>query len=476
MKKSASALALTCLLVNGAAPGTDSSTLSAPRIEEATTVARHTVDALTRRNEAVLEKTFDEPSLVAAAMGPLLATRLTPRQKRAVSARIIQWIAAPFSAPAVPPKIPLFLGTRTEGTDALVSFLVPVASGYLKTDWRMRSIGAEWLIEDVVLSDLGRSLSEEAIASLGTPPIARTRSRGREARRVATPRIIGLVAVIVAGAIFARRAQSKERMVLLVAFAAPAFLFLADGYLAVSRVWNEPVELRLSDGSPWQYPLQQFQLAVTRRNRARARSAAAEAISRGARPEPLHLVLGRMAEDSNDPGEAIAAYTRAIAPPHPAPGGWAGLARLDVAAGRDAAALEKWRRYFDIVPADPNSLFWQAVAFGHLHDLPAAQTSVARAIDLDPLEPELHALSAKFYGAAGDAPNAIARLRELEKLAPIDRQILAADRNFAPIADDEKWRQFLAEAAKPRANQDLPERSAVSVRPVFALVFGGDPL
>ncbi|HWC65415.1 MAG TPA: hypothetical protein VG777_04970, partial [Thermoanaerobaculia bacterium] len=224
-------------------------------------------------------------------------------------------------------------------------------------------------------------------------------------------------------------------------------------------IWKEPVELRLADGPPWGHAFQQFQLAVSRGNRRTARQAAAEAISGGARPEPFHLVLGRLAEDAGDAKEAAAFYSRAVLPPIPAPGGWAGLARLDSAAGRDAEAVEEWKRYFEAAPPDPNSYFWLAAAQGHLHDFEAAQDSLTHAIALEPSEPELYALSARLYGAAGDAANAVSRLRDEEKLRPIDRAAIAADGNFTAIADDPGWKAFLAEkSANPNAAAAPPKR------------------
>ena len=455
MKRNAAGLLLTLLVSAGArasaAPAPEAA-LSAPEIEETTAIARRAADALGRQSEPVTEKLFDESALIARAAGTELAGRLTPRQRRTLGDRMIAWISAPFAARPRTRLPAVFLAARPDGADAVVSLLVPVASGYLKSDWRLRRAGPEWKVEDVVLSDLGRSLRDEAVAVLGPPPIARPRDRRREGRRAAWPRIVGFLAAVVVAVIFARRAGRRERRIVFAAAAAPALLFLADGYLAVSRVWKEPIELELSDGPAWQYSLQQFQLAVSRRNRPRARAAAADAISRGARPQPLHLVLGRMAEEASEAAEARSAYARALAPPNPAPGGWAGLARLDSVAGRDAEAVQKWERYFAAVTPDSNSLFWLAVAQGHLHDYDIAQATIARAIEISPAEPDLYALSAKLYGAAGDAKSAIARLREEENLAALDRRELSADGNFAPLAEDGSWKAFLAEP--PRNGAD----------------------
>jgi len=414
-------------------------------MEEATALARRALGALARPETADRTAIFDEASLVAAAVGQDLAPKLTERQRRAVLQRMVEWFSAPFAARTVPARPALALGTRADGSDAVAALLVAVPSGYLKTEWRIGNPGPEGRVEDVVLTDLGRSLRAEAIQALGPPPVARPRRRAAEARRAAWPRAAGFAGVLAAAVVFARRSSPRERRVVLVAAAAPALLFLADGYLAVSRIWNEPVELRLSEGPPWGYSLQQFQLAVSRGNRSRARSAAGAAISLGAAPEPLHLVLGRLAENAGDAKEAESSYTRAVVPPKPAPGGWAGLARLDTAAGRDTDALRKWTRYFAAAPPDPNSLFFEAVAYGHLHDWEGAQDALARAIALDPSAAELYALSASLYGAAGDAASAIARLREEEEVRPVDREKIAADGNFAPIAGDEEWKAFLEE-------------------------------
>ncbi|HET9796108.1 MAG TPA: tetratricopeptide repeat protein [Thermoanaerobaculia bacterium] len=443
MLRSSFAFAAALLVAGGAAGG--DVPLAAPQAEEANVLARRAVEALARHRTPFPGGIFDERSLVAAAVGEDLAPRLTPRQRREIVERMIDWFGGPFSARAIPAKPPLALGIRAEGGDAIAALLVAVSSGYLKTEWRIRNPGPEGRIEDVALTDLGRSLRQEAVQALGPPPVARPRRRSEEARRAAWPRAAGLVGVLIVAFLFSRRAKPRERVVVLLAAAAPALLFAADGYLAVSRIWNEPIEVRLSDGPPWGYPLQQFQLAVARGNRSRARAAAGAAISLGAAPEPLHLVLGRLAEEAGDVPEAQSSYTRALAPPKPAPGGWAGLARLDTAAGRDTEALRNWTRYFAAAPPDPNSLFFEAVAYGHLRDWEGAQGALARALSLDPSAADLYALSASLYGAAGDAANAIARLRDEEKIRPLDRSRLAADGNFTPIAEDPGWKAFLEE-------------------------------
>lgn len=422
---------------------------TAPEIEEASAAARRAAGAVSRQSEPALEKSFDERGLITAAVGAPLAARLTPRQRRAVGDRMLEWIGAPFAGKPVSAKAPLILDLSPDGGDALVSLLVPVMTGYLKTTWRVRPVGAEWLVEDVVLPDLGRSLRSEAVESLGPPPVAAPRDRARESRRLAVPRIAGILAVVIAGLVFVRRVRPKERIALLVAAAAPILLFAADGYLAVHRVWQEPIALHLGDGAPWQHSVHLFQLAIRSGNRDRARAAAAEAISRGATPQSLHLVLGGLAEQKGDAREASVEYTRALAPPRPAPGGWAGLARIAVAAGRDDESIAAWEKYFALVPADPNALFWLAVAQGHRHDFETAQVTLARAIALDPSEAELYGLSARLYGAAGDAPSAISRLREQEKLGPLDRKAIAADGNFAPIAASDEWKAFLEPKPSP---------------------------
>lgn len=425
------------------APGEEPA-LSAPDMEEATAAARRAAGALTRPIEAGLEKNFDENALVDGAVGPEFAALLTARQRRAVGDRMLAWFGGPFNGrPAAHPA--LFLGIRGEGGDAFVSLLVPVASGYLKTTWQERPSGADWLVEDVTLPDLGRSLRSEAIESLGPPPLARRRDRSREARSLAIPRLVGVAGVVVIAMLFARRIRRKERPVLVAAALAPILLFAADGYLAIRRVSSEPIALRIADGPAWRYPFQQFQLAIRGGNRGRARAEAATAISLGAAPEPFHLMLGQLAEEAGDAPEAAAEYARALAPPRPAPAAWAGLARLDGAAGRDAGAIAKWQNYVAVVPADPNALFWIAVAQGRLRDFEAAQATLEKAIALDPSESQLYGLSARLFGAAGNAAAAIGRLREEQKTGSIDRAALAADGNFAPIADDPGWKAFLAE-------------------------------
>jgi tetratricopeptide (TPR) repeat protein len=425
--------------------------LTAAELEEASAVAVHTADALARGRSFLLREALDELSLVGSAVGPPFLPGLTTRQNRQLSDRLLLEIAGPFTTTRSPKNPVHVLAAGGRNGQAVITLLLPSASGDLKTDWKLKLRHGEWRLEDIVLSDTARSIRQEAIESLGPPPIARWRQRKAEAKRAAWPRAAGLAAVALIMAIFLRHLRGSQRWLVLSIAAVPAILFAVDGSLAVSRIWNEPVEVRLADSTPRNRILRRFQLAVSTREGDGARRAAAEAIAIGAAPEPLHFVLARLAEDQGHLPEASHEYELSLAPPVPAPGGLAGLARIAFAQGNSREAVENWDRYFAQTAPDPISLVLKAAALGRNGDGPAAQACLENAIAIAPERPEAYDLSARIAAAIqGDEATAILRLREEEKLRRIDRLALAGDPTFSLIANKAAWKAFLVEKPPER--------------------------
>jgi tetratricopeptide (TPR) repeat protein len=435
------AAALSCAAMPLAA---EESTLSPPHLEEAASVARSAAAALAANRPGVFEESLDRDALLRRAVGDT-ATLLTEDQRRRVQLALRHSISRALRPPPGSAWNVQLLSIRTDRGEAVIALLIGGSDGHLKTEWRMRPRHDEWRTQDVWLSDSARSLAEESVEALGPPPIAAKRERKANVQRAFSPRAAGLAAVVVLVAIFQRHVRRRQRWVLFLVAAVPALLFVLDGALAISRIWAEPVTLRLSGDSSRMLATARFQDAVGKRNLPRARVAADRAVSAGARPQPLALALGRLAEGENQPAVARQQYEAALRAPRPAPGAWAGLARLNAAAGDHEGAAQQWERYLAAVPPDAGSLSLLAISLGRLQKFPEARAAVARAIDLDPAEPALDGLAARLAGAAGDATGTIESLREEERQRPIDRGALAQDPNFVPIAQDLAWKAFLAE-------------------------------
>ena len=423
--------------------------LSAAEREEASSVAVHTANALVRGRSLLLRGVIDELSIVGSAIGPSYLSGLTSRQSRQIADRLSAAMAEPFAASRNPKAAVRVLAADGREGQASVAVLMWSPSGDLKTDWKLRLRHGEWRLEDIVLSDSGRSVRREAIDSLGPPPIARWRQTRAEARQAAWPRAAGFLAVVLLTAVFLRRLRGFQRWVILSIAAVPAILFAVDGFLAVSRVWNEPVELRMADVTPLNRTLHRFQTALNARDRDAARRAAAEAVAGGAAAQPLHFVIGRLEEDLGHLPEAAAEYEASLAPPAPAPGAWAGLARISFEKKNYKESVADWDRYLERTAPDPTSLVLKAAALGRDSQGPAAQDCLAKAIEIDPARPEAYDLSSRIAAIQGDETTAISRLREEEKLRRIDRAALAEDPTYSLLAEKEAWKAFLAE--KPPA-------------------------
>lgn len=422
---------------------------SPAQLEEGAAVARHAAEAALRGRSEFLDEAFDRPALLASSIGVALAGRLTDRQREQLAREILTAIVAVLAPRPDPMAVVKPIGATAQGNDAWITMMLPVTSGSLKTDWRMKARHGEWKIEDVVLTDTGRSLKEEAVESLGPPPLAVLRHQHADARRAGWPRLAGLLAVVLVAAVFSRHLRGRDRKILLFAAAAPAFLFLLDGVLAVARIYEEPVQLRIEPDNRLNLLLRSFQRAAARHDPDRARGALAAAVAAGARSQPLHFVLGRVYEEIREPELAEGEFRKALAPPSPAPGAWAGLARLALAANKPDDALVDLDNYLRMTAPDPQSLSLRAVALGRKHEIEEAQHVLDQALALDPDEPNLYDLSARLAAATADAATTIARLREEERLRPLDRETLGRDADFKPLAEDESWQTFLAERPKP---------------------------
>lgn len=433
--------------------GQDGAPLGPAEREEASSVAVHTANALVRGRSVLLREVLDDFSVVGSAVGPAFLSGFTPRQNRQISDRLAAAIAEPFTTSRNPKAAVRVLAAGGRDGQAVVTLLMPSTSGDLKADWKLRLRHGEWRLEDIVLTDTARSIRREAIESLGAPPIARWRQTRAEARRAAWPRAAGLLAVVLLTGIFLRRLQGSQRWLILSIATVPAVLFAVDGYLAVSRIRKEPVELRLADVTPLNRVLHRFQVTVNARDWEAARRTAAEAVAAGAAPQPLHFVLGRVAEDLGHLPEASLEFEASLAPPAPAPGGWAGLARIAFERRNYHEAVEEWNRYLSKTAPDPTSLVLKAAALARDGDAPAAQECLVQAIEIDPARPESYDLSSRIAATQGDETTAIARLREEEKLRPIDRRLLADDPTFSLLVEKSAWKAFLAE--KPSVLRNL---------------------
>ncbi len=424
--------------------------LSPAELEEASGVAVHTADALAKGRTILLREAIDSVSIVGAAVGTSYLPDLTPRQNRQLSDRLLTEMAGPFSPMRKTKDFCRVLAARGSSGQADVALLMPTSSGELKTDWKLRLRHGQWLLEDIVLSDTARSIRQEAIDSLGPAPIAHWRRRDAEARAAAWPRAAGVVAVVLITGIFLRRLSGTQRLVILSIAAVPATLFAVDGYLSISQIWNEPVEIRMAETTPRNRALHRFQAGVSARDWNAATSAAGEAAAAGAAPQPLHFVLGRLAEELGRLPDASREFDRSLEPPRPAPGAWAGLARIAFQKEDYPRSVEDWDRYLEETSPDPSSLILKSAALARSEEWAAAQDSLARAIAIDPGRPEAYDLSSRIAAMQGDAAAAIARLREEEKLRSVDRAAIARDAAFAPLAENDAWKAYLAESPPRR--------------------------
>jgi Tfp pilus assembly protein PilF len=427
------------------AQGSVAANLSPSDLEEASAVALHTADGLARGHTNLFAESMDEISLVGAAVGTSFVASLTPRQMRQVEDQVLEAMSGAFAARSRSPAPCRVLEVEAHGAEARVAVLMQLPSGPLKTLWTLKSIHGEWRVEDLVLVDQARSVRSEAIASLGTPPIARWRKRRQEARGALLPRLAGFLGTLVIGVIFVRRTRGRERLVVAVVAAVPCVLFGVDGYLATSRVWSEPVEIRLSDNSQRARVLRQFQAAVSRQNLEGARRQAESAVELGAAREPLDFILGRLAEQQHDAKQASEFYERALSGPRPAPGAWAGLARLALFSENYAESVANWERYLAAAGRDPDSLFLLGVAHGKNRNFAAAQSALRAALAMEPSRPEFYEVSARIAALEGNVEFAISRFHEEERIQPIDRSLIGADPSFSSLADSKVWKEFLAE-------------------------------
>lgn len=418
--------------------------LSAPDLEEAAQFARRAAESAVR-GEPGFGQVFDLAALQSAAVGPAVAARLTRIQRESLTRALISFMADTLRGHRPPTAQVISVGATGTDNSARVALLIPAEQGLLKTEWELRNQRQQWRVEDVRISDFGQSLLGEAVAAMGDPSIAVPRRQAQEARRAATPRIAGLLAVVAVTILFYRRLRGRQRVFLLAAAAGPFLLFALDGTLAVSRIVREPVELHLDTDSPRSFFTSTLRHSVERGDLREAITLAARARAAGMEPQPTDYLIGHLAEKLRNAALARELYQRALAPPHPAPGAWAGLARLAMNDNQFAPALDNWEKYLSLVPPDPVSLALEAVCEGKLSNLPRAQQLAQQAIDLDPTQPGFYALSARLAAGSGDASGAVGYLRQEEKLAPLDRQELASDPAFAPIASNSVWQDFLTE-------------------------------
>jgi tetratricopeptide (TPR) repeat protein len=440
-------LLLASTAARGAAPPPAETASSPPEIEEAADVARQSAQSLLRGRASLFEEALDLPPIEIAATGPALLPLLNERQRRELRENIVPVVEAMIVPRPDPRGTVLELEAVPAGGEIRVALLLSSVDGAAKTVWRMRQRHGQWRIQDVLLTDTGVSARDQSLRFFGPGPAAVPRDQRREIRDILTPRLAGIVACFLVTAIFLRRLNRKERVVLLAAAVVPVLLFSLDALLACSRCWREPVRLSLEPNLARERFVARFHAEVSRQNLAAARASAASALAAGSPVPPIALALGNLSEQLGRAPEAELWFERALSSPDPAPGGWAGLARLALRREKWADAEGLWKRYLAATPKDPTSLALLATAQGRQRNFTAARETIAQALALKSGDPDVLDLSARLAGADSDAAEAIDFLRREEAARPLDRKEIAGDPVFGPIADDPAWKSFLSTPA-----------------------------
>lgn len=334
---------------------------------------------------------------------------------------------------------------EADGVSVLLGLRYP--AGVLKTRWSLARSGAGWTIQDVVLADPGISIASEAMRSLGPAP--RRRDAGRETRAILLPRVLGLAAIAVIVLLIGRRLTPAARRILLLTAAAPAILFVVDGYLAVQRVRAEPYVLaEVLPPTPWRTAEREAVRAQREGRVEDAKRAWERAVGAGASPAPALYQIGLALKSAGRTSEARAAFQGALSGPKPAPGAGKELGLLALAEGNSAQARDLLSRYVAAVGPDPDSLSALAVAEANVGESGSALKSVeaARALMADRWRGV--GLQARLYAKAGDARRTVEALRALEAEGKLDRESLRSDPAYVTIATDPLWVAFLNEKPK----------------------------
>lgn len=427
-----------------------SSELTAPDLENAAESARTAAEALLRGHRDGFLAALGADGIAARYLTRDVWLGLSPRQRERLRLVIREHFfetlePAPGSSTGI-----AWSSARPEGDGVSVLLGLRYPTGVLKTRWTLAQSGAGWTIQDIVLADPGISVADESMRSLG-PNAVRRRDVARETRSILLPRLLGLAAIVVIVLLVRRRLSPSGRQILLLTAAAPAILFVVDGFLAVQRVRAEPYLLpEVLPPAPWRVAEREAVRAQRQGRVEDAKRAWERAVAAGAPPAPALFQIGLVLKSAGRTPEARAAFEGALTGPRPAPGAGKELGLLALAQGNSAEARERLGRYVATVGPDPDSLSALAVAEANLGESGSAVKSVDAARDLGADRWEGVTLQARLYAKAGDARRTVEALRSLETKEKLDRESLRSDPAYLGIATDPVWIAFLGEKTKEK--------------------------
>lgn len=449
---------LLCLLCPAPARAQDSAT-TVPG-EEAADFARRAAAAALHGPARIFAESIDADGILRRFLGGPVWGGLTRRQQDLLRATVRDHFAD-----ALLPPVAEAAEVRWAWVAPNAEAPIPVSLGLhygaatLKTRWLLSHTPRGWLVEDVLLLDPGLSLAAEAGEILG-PHAVIPRDRAREARTRILPRLLGLIAVVVAAVLFARRLPPERQSLLWLTAAVPAALFVVDGGLAARRALSEPYELAASlPREPWR-EFEKVALEQQReRNAEAARGAWEKAIAAGAPAASVYYQMGLSARGGGDTAQAQRDFAQALLDVPPAPGAGKELGLIALAEGRNEEARAYLLHYVEATGPDPDALANLAVADTNLGDSAAAVAAVDLARSMVGESWRRAELEAQIYARAGNAPAAVAALRTLEPQGRLDRYALRSDPSYLTIATDPAWVGFLDETqASPEATPSEPAR------------------
>jgi tetratricopeptide (TPR) repeat protein len=427
-----------------------SAQVSPAEIEEASETGRRAAVALLRGDRRVLQEAFAADSIAVRFLGEEVWRGLSDRQRDRIRSLVRERFAEALEPPRGSVGDVAWSSARGEDNTVLVFLGLRYPAGVLKTRWSLSRAAGGWRVQDVVLSDPGLSLAADAGRSFGSGTV-RQRNRGSKAWAAALPRAVGLAAILAILLFVGRRLAPAGRRLLLLTAAAPAILFLVDGFLAVQRVLSEPYLVpEVLSAVSWQ-GAERAALAAQREGRlGEARREWERAVAAGAPASPADYQLGLALKAAGRIGEAKEAFLRALSRSPAAPGASKELGLLALADGNSAEARDRLRRYHEEAGPDPDALSALAVAEANLGQKERAVESVEQARMLVADRWNGVRLQAQVYARAGDAEKAVETLRVLEPNGLLDRESLRSDPTYLPIATDPAWVKFLSETPAPK--------------------------
>lgn len=452
-----------------------------PDLEAAAEAARRSAAAALRGPSRVFSDALDADGILARGLGPKVWAGLSVRQRDRLRTHVRKTFESALAPRGSAPGEISWVFSEGRPDSVRVTLGVRYGSANLKTAWTMIPAAKGWRIADVTISDPGISLAGRAMAALGSPP-ARAGDAARAARREALPRLFGLFAIALvvvlvwprlkrsgdaaAGSPSASRIDSR-RVLLLMTAAAPAFLFLADGVLAVRRALSEPYSLSDTPDYEAREAAERRALEAERSGRPEeAEVLSREAVRLGAPGAALAFQRGLEAKALGNLAAARRAFETALAADRPAPGAARELALMELSSGRAQEARDLLERYLRETGPDPDALAALAVARSNAGDRGGAVGAMREARGLLPQGAARLELEARVSARAGDAPATVAALRSVELSRPLDRRALRSDPAFLPIAVEPAWVRFLAERTPgPAPTAPVPGRLPGAVSP-----------